>query len=139
MTPEERTQYLREAQYDLPKLMHRMMNLKAEAFVNNVEKLRREHRKRIRVRRVIRVEYVGGDQEKLTCSTCGWTKTQRIGNCEFPIDPALAKKMADYRGKLSDGSAGGIMGECPGCTKKERDTRYPKGWSPWNNKGAVNS
>lgn len=135
-TPEQRTQYLREVQYDLPNLMRRIHVLRAEEFVNNVEKLRRENRARIRCRRKILVEYAGGDQEKLTCSVCGWTKTQRIGNCDFPMDPTLAKKMADYRGKLSDGMPGGIMGECPGCTKKERDRQYPKGWSPWNKKGS---
>lgn len=100
--------------------------------MTNVEKLRRDHRKRIRCRRLLRVEYMGGDQEKLTCAECGWTKTQRIGGCNFPVDPALAKKLADYRGKLSDGTPGGIMGECPGCTKKARDRQYPKGWNPWN-------
>lgn len=105
--------------------------------MNNVEKLRKESRARIHVRRLIRVEFAGGDQETLTCSVCGWAKTQRIGNCNFPIDPALAKKLAHYRGKLSDGSPGGIMGECPTCTKKARDERYPKGWSPWTNKKAT--
>lgn len=104
--------------------------------VSNVEKLRREYRKRIRCRRLIRVEYAGGDQEKLTCAECGWTVTQRIGNCEFPMDPVLAKKMADYRGKRSDGSPGGIMGQCPRCTQRERDRRYPKDWNPWPKKAA---
>lgn len=137
LTPAERAQYLQEAMFDFPKMMRRLEVLKAEEFVNNVEKLRRESRARIHVRRVHHVDHVGGDQEKLTCTACGRSEIQRVGGCDFPIDPALAKKLINYRGKRSDGTPSGIMAECPGCTKKARDERYPKGWSPWNNKKAT--
>lgn len=98
---------------------------------SNVERLRRDYRSRIHCRRLLRVEYAGGDQERLHHEECGWTLVQRVGGAREPMDPALAKKLANYRGKLSDGSPGGIMGECPRCTKRERDRQYPKDWSPW--------
>jgi hypothetical protein len=93
--------------------------------MTNAEQVRRKLRARIHVRRRLRVEYVGDDQERLVCPDCGWTLVQRVGGAKDPVDPALARKLIGYRG-----SGGGIFAECDGCTQGERDERYPKGWGP---------
>jgi len=98
--------------------------------MNNAEKLRRMHRSRIHHRTIHRVLYAGEDRETLTCTECGLSQTQRVGGAKFRIDPALAKKLIHYRGKLSDDSDGGILAECRRCTQRKRDERYPKGWGP---------
>ena len=101
--------------------------------MNNVEKLRRESRARIHHRTLHRVEYVPPTQERLTCTECGFSEVQEVGGCKFTMDADIAKKLAHYRGKRSDGTDGGIMAECRKCTKAARDRRYPRGWSPWDN------
>lgn len=109
-----------------------------KAPMNNAEKLRRGQRAKIHCRRLHRVEYVPPTQERLTCTSCGYSEVQEVGGVDFKMDPALAQKLAHYRGKRSDGSDAGIMAECHRCTEMARDQRYPKGWGPLGPQSSTN-
>lgn len=101
-----------------------------KARMNNAEKLRRMQRAKVHCKRLHRVEYVPPTRERLTCTACGLSEEQEVGGVDFKQDADLAKKLAHYRGKRSDGSDGGIMAECRRCTLQARDRLYPKGWGP---------
>lgn len=79
-------------------------------------KLLRGLRKGVKVMRRFTVEAVGEDQEKTTCTTCGWSETKPHGI----TDKSLAKRLTAYRAQ-----GGGVTGVCPRCTKKARDEKYP--------------
>lgn len=101
--------------------------------MNNAEKVRRQNRKRIKIRVRMSVEYVEGPRLKYTCRTCGWSVIQypggkayeRLHGSKRAISTELVKKLAAYQDQ-----GGGASGFCPQCTKRERDRQYPKGWGP---------
>lgn len=80
-------------------------------------------RKRIQVSTRLIVEPAGDGKERLICRKCGWSYTQNMGGFTDEqlarSNPRLVEKLIKYRGN------GGIWAVCDGCTKTERDLRYP--------------
>jgi len=80
-------------------------------------------RKRISVATRLIVEPAGEGKERLTCRECGWSVVQNLGGLSDEqlagTNKALTERLIKYRG------GGGIWAVCEGCSKKERDERYP--------------
>lgn len=80
-------------------------------------------RKRINVSTRLLVTPAGDGKERLTCRKCGWTYVQNMGGMTDEMLANTSKTMVErlirYRGN------GGIWAVCDGCTKQERDQRYP--------------
>ncbi len=77
----------------------------------------------LRLRRTVKVStrhdvvQVGPLQEKVTCRECGYSEIHSFPEGTSPI---IAAKLMRYRG-----SASGVLGVCPQCSKRLAKQRYP--------------
>lgn len=103
-------------------------------MLSAAERVRRQNRKRIKVRVRFSAEYVGEDLIRYTCRRCGFSKIQRPGKSKYALSHDGVRKLAAYQDQ--GGGAGGI---CSRCTKRKRDRQYPQGWGPLGPQRAVPS
>ena len=81
-------------------------------------------RRKTVARRQHKVEYIGPNYVKFTCTTCGYTEEGKPSQ-QGTMDEQMTKKMIGYWN-----GNGGIGGPCKGCTQALRDRLYPLDMKP---------